>query len=309
MLSFQQVPSVSPIQLLPEELLRSIVSYLLAYSTITPTMAFHHGSLALTCKRFYAAVKHALNTYIHIVTEGNWSEPPRNWMNAVCTDALRLNIHGVSRRMSLLLGVPAIVLDEVEYDEQQLTRWICAHVFSWNDIAYILSDVYPFYETSLNARSRAVRKRRGWYMEKQARKRQLTELSQRRQEKLESRRIKLESHEKWPLVQRVYTQTKCHDIFGDFFDWKLSCTTKVADIVHRAETTARLLEVLHPDDLPSDLNKNHDSMTIVRGHVGSAFQNAINTVIRRNKQCRAHLCINPATLACINHMCGLHCIS
>lgn len=301
-------PKAPSLPSLPDEILRSIVSYLLAYSTVVPSTAADHGSLVLSCKCLHAAVARNLCTYIHTAMCGLWSAPPRNWMNAVYTDAIRLGIHGVSRRMSLLLGAPASVLDELEYEEQQITRWINVHVFSLDDVIHVLSELYPIYQTPSDARSRAIKKRRGWYAAEQARKRRCLQLDQRRQAKVEERRAKLEAHPQWPLVKQVYAQTRRHDIFGDFFDWKMSCTTKVADVVHCAQTTARLLEVLHPDDLPPDLTKDQDTMAIVRRHVCSTFQNAVNTVIKRSKQCRSHLCIGLAARECVNHMCGVHCV-
>jgi hypothetical protein len=146
------------------------------------------------------------------------------------------------------------------------------------------------------------------YVDKLAHEHRTLELERRRKAKVEQRRALLEAHPQWHLIDDVLTATKRYDdILGDFLYWKLYCTTKVEEIVHKAQYVARLLQVLRPEELPRNFKKERDVHAIVRGHVAASFQNAINIVVRRIRKCFHQSCTNIASPICPHHMCKVHC--
>lgn len=265
-----------------------VVSWLLDYTYVTPELGFHHRSLVKACKLLKQAVDINLATYTREATQGRWQSAPQNLLNVVFTDALRLRIECVTRRVALALGCSKEDLEDLDFDEVRLTSYY-AHVFDVSDVWSILSSRHPNYITPGNISSNARPRKRGLYIQEynreQARKKRLLDLEPRQELALSNRRAKIEAHPEWPFIQSIHQRTGRNDIFGDFLDRKLRCTTKLAEIVENAQHLADVL-------------------------AGKTTTNTGESVCKRlcsKSPCHSTGCNNVVARDCPFHLCGKHC--
>ena len=148
--------------LLSIDIVSHTTSFLVSYEEINPDLAFTYGSMSLASKLWRKAVELNATDFVRNCTSERWVKFPNGLLNVVVTDALRLNISGVTQRMALALGVPKVQLDDLNYEETMVTRWLSAHSYSLRDIISTLSHLYPVYTTPTTAKSNARPKKRGW---------------------------------------------------------------------------------------------------------------------------------------------------
>ena len=113
-------------------------------------------------------------------------------------------------------------------------------------------------------------------------------------------------------MRAAYDATRRRDIFGDYLDRKVKADTKIADVVRVARQISTLLQVLHPSDVPQDLDQ--EPATVVRLCVQGAVDNLVGACVRGKvtcttlpEHCDNEHCNNIAASTCPFHLCGKHC--
>ena len=169
---------MTTINSLSDDLVAHVTSFILNYTVIDPELAVNHGGVTLASKLLHRAAEKNVNQYVQDVTSSRWARAPRNLLNALYTDALRLRINGVTQRMALALRIPRPDIDNLDYDIVSITRVCSANVYSWGDIFRVLSSLYHHYQTPAGARSNVRPRKRGLYLQEQARKKRRLELDE-----------------------------------------------------------------------------------------------------------------------------------
>lgn len=297
---------------LSEDLVAHVTSFVLHYTVVDPELAVNHGGVALACKLLRRAADNNVHRYIRDITSSRWARAPRNLLNALYTDALRLRINGVTQRMALALRVPRPEIDNLDYDLVHIAQVYNANVYSWEDIFRVLSSLYQHYQTPAGARSNARPRKRGLYLQEQARKKRRLEMDEKRKQSVERRRAKLEAHPEWHVVRAAYDATRREDIFGDFLERKVRTDTKMADVIHAARRISTLLQVLHPSDVPQDLDQ--EPTAVVRICVQRVVDTLVGACVKGKTMCTTwpeHCdygrCTKTAASTCPFHLCGKHC--
>lgn len=144
--------------LLTEDVVASILSFTLQYSSVGRALASQHRTITTTCKMFERAAHRLHVGHIRSLTGGRWGRVPRVYTDVVLADVVRLGIHGVTKKTAQKLLLPASILETLTPSVVRLSRVCKAHVYPLGRVMGHLSSLFPTveeFETALDTRSAA----------------------------------------------------------------------------------------------------------------------------------------------------------
>lgn len=142
--------------LLTEDVVASILSFTLQYSSVGRALASQHRTITTTCKMFERAAHRLHVGHIRSLTGGRWGRVPRVYTDVVLADVVRLGIRGVTKKTAQKLLLPASILETLTPSVVRLSRVCRAHVYPLGQVMEHLSSLFPTveeFEAALDTRS------------------------------------------------------------------------------------------------------------------------------------------------------------